>query len=90
MKLALFLTFGAVAVTSLVTPAANADTYSTVTTESGPLMETRTTRSTETLESPPAVIEERPVIVTPPATHDTIIVKKRSHHLIKVGPVKVF
>jgi hypothetical protein len=87
MKLALFLTLGAVAVTGLTVPAANADTYSSVTTSTSP-METET-RETRTIETSPTVIEERPVIVTPPA-NETVIVKKKSHHLIKVGPVKVF
>jgi hypothetical protein len=89
MKLAVFLTLGAIAVTGFSAPAANADTYSSVTTSSGPMeTETRETRTTTSVETP-TVIEERPVIVTPPA-NETVIVKKKSHHLVKVGPVKVF
>ncbi len=90
MKLALLLSLTTVAVTGLIIPAANADTYSSVTTSSGPMVsEVRETRTTTTVDSP-AVIEERPVIITPPANNETVIVKKKSHHLIKVGPVKVF
>ena len=36
----------------------------------------------------PTVVREQPVIIQP--KKETVIIKKHDHHLIKVGPIKVF
>jgi len=87
MKLQLASALGLIAAVTVAGSAVYADTYSTVTTESGPLVE-RTT----TVESSPTVVrDERPIIVEPPANNTTIIKKKtHAHHLLNLGVVKVF
>jgi hypothetical protein len=41
-------------------------------------------------EQPTTIIEERPVVTQPIIEREKIVEKRPSHHLIKVGPVKVF
>ena len=93
MKLQALLLLSAVCAAGLYAPAANADSYSSMTTteESRPVTEMSETRTT-TVESAPSsttVIREQPVIVQP-ANTEVIVVKKHQHHLIHIGPVKVF
>ncbi len=93
MNFQAMLVLGALVGTSLFAPAVSADTYSSVTTteqaEPTAVVETRST----TVESAPVtVIRERPVVIMQqPATKEVIVIKKKhSHHLINIGPVKVF
>ncbi len=89
MKLQAILTLSAL-VTLGVTTAAQADTtYSTTTTTLDPapasVVETRST----TLETAPVVIREtQPVYIQP--SKEVVVIKKKHHHLINIGPVKVF
>jgi hypothetical protein len=88
MKVQLFIS--AAVMMAALAPSAMADTYMETTDVSQPLpMETREIRTT--IEHTPVINEE---VVRPTTTivqpTETVIVKKHSHHLIKVGPVKVF
>jgi len=92
MKVELFWALAMVSANSLFTSAAIADTYSTETTTTDlaqPMTETRETRTIETAPST-TVVREQPVIINQPAEKEIVVVKKHQHHLIKVGPVKVF
>ena len=91
MKLELILALAVVATSSLFLPAANADSYSSVTTTevAQPVIEKRETTVQEAIPST-TVIREQPVIINKPA--DVVVVKehRHHHHLIDVGPVKAF
>lgn len=97
MKLEVFLVLGAVAITNVCAQAANADSYSSVTTtttqEAIPVQPVTVIESrTTTLESAPiTVVREQPVIITQPS-REVLVVRQRRHHSnwINVGPVHVF
>jgi len=78
------------ATTSIGAQSALADTYESVQTTS-PMSSMETTRTTLTDTSP--VIRETPVIVTPAANNETVIIKEKQqkrHHLLNIGVPKLF
>jgi hypothetical protein len=82
----------AILLTVAVAPLAKADTY--METEVSPLPVERR-EVTTTIQSAPLVEKEivpapAPMIITPPANNETVVVKKHSHHLLNLGLVKVF
>ncbi len=93
MNLQAILVFGAVVSTTLFAPAVSADTITSVTTTSAEAQPTTVleTRSTTIETAPVTVIREQPVVLVQPASREVIVIKKKhSHHLINIGPVKVF
>jgi hypothetical protein len=96
MKFVASLVLCAISVAGLSAPAAHADSFSSMTTttteQSLPITEVRETRTTteDFAPSTTTVIREQPVILTQPANSEVIVVKQHRHHLIHVGPVKVF
>ena len=102
MTLKSCLTFWVPVLFGVTSVAAYADTYSQTTIETAPgvVTETETVEpapmviregsTTVIREQPTTVIREQPIINQPVIEKEKIVVKKGSHHLIKVGPVKVF
>jgi hypothetical protein len=78
-----------IATTSIFAQGVLADTYETVQTTS-PMSSMETTRTTVTDTAP--IIRETPVVVTPPANNETVIVKEKEkrHHLLNVGVPLLF
>jgi hypothetical protein len=92
MNLRVMFVLGAVVSTSLFAPAVNADTITSVTTSSEAVPTTVLETRSTTVESTPVMIREQPVVIMQqPASREVIVIKKKhSHHLINVGPIKVF
>jgi hypothetical protein len=93
MKVQVLSMIGAVLVAALYAPATLADSYSSVTTttqEVQPLTEVRETPMFVQDVPTTTVIREQPVIITQPADREVVVIKQHRHHLIHVGPVRVF
>jgi len=95
MNVRMYLTLGLVALAGFTVKAANADSYSETTTieqaPAEPMIETREVIRTEETAPTTTVIREQPTtIIKEEPVKETVVVKKKDHHLIKVGPVKVF
>jgi hypothetical protein len=92
MKVQSILTLSALVSIGLAgATAAHADTtYTSTTTSLDPspatVVETRST----TLETAPVVIRETQPVYIQPSKEVVIVKKKNHHHLINIGPVKVF
>jgi hypothetical protein len=87
MKLQVLTMIGAVLVAAQCAPAALADSYSSVTTTTQEVQQAPA--FVETLPTT-TVIKEQPVLITQPADREVVVIKQHRHHLIHIGPVKVF
>jgi hypothetical protein len=82
-------TYSRVTTTEESQPVTEVQQYTTTTQELQPLTEVRQIRTIESVPST-TVIRELPVLINQPVDREVVIVKRHHHHLINVGPVKVF